>query len=357
MVLSLEMNANFFHRSLSFPAAAGCALIFFIGIYLDCRTVLPLFSDFAHGEISFRQLFIGHAAANLITAFALLWFLPPTYRRNSYKSYICCFSLVFFTPILGTVGLLAAIIFGLREEQNINLNTQMWQATGLAPMPIRAPKNIQAKTNFDANGMQSRLRKSDNFNEHLDIVLATRFMRDENAIPLLNMALRDPQDDVRLLAFSLLEKKNAEINTAIEGLQLRLVTEDKKAKIHIAIAQNHLRLVRLELIQEEIKKQALTKARRHLNEALGEDPLDRTGYFVLGQVLLEQAEVEQAESAFAKALELGFADGEVYPFLAKTAYLRRQFHKISDYLKKIPEEHLKYPPLADIGTYWLHNKA
>lgn len=221
-------------------------------------------------------------------------------------------------------------------------------------MPDQVP-NSHACTKFDDHGMRCRLRNSTNIDDHLNIVLATRFMRDENAVPLLNIAVKSPEDDVRLLAFSLLEKKNAEINNRIEQLRQDLTRKDNKAKIHVAVAKNYLRLVKLGLLQEEMKPRILDKAYEHLREALSENPADRNSHFILGQILMEKGEIDEAQAALNKALEHGFAAGDVYPFLAKAAYLRRDLLNIPEYIKKIPTEHRIYPPMADIAAYWLQD--
>ena len=131
--------------------------------------------------------------------------------------------------------------------------------------------------------MISRLRHTTSAKELLEIVLATRFMKDEHGIPLLKSALSNPEDDIRLLAFSLLEKKNAEINNAIETLKGNLDKEKNKGKVYVAIAQNYLQMVTLGVVQEEMKDQVIAKAKKHLESALQENPDDRNALYFPGE--------------------------------------------------------------------------
>lgn len=334
-----------------FFSVTSYLLIFCAGMALELRSIRPFFSTPTPEWMLFRNLILGHITANFAMALALYRLLPRKYRTSSVRSFFSCFLLGLFLPILASLGLLVVFFIGRRHVKN-RTPSALWQVTA-HPLQANRAKSIRSQPKFGGHGMPSRLRKSTNPNDHLGIVLATRFMRDENAVPLLKAALKSHEDDVRLPAFSLLEKRFAEINSRIVQLQHRLHREGKKAKIHVAIAHNYLRLVILELIQEEMKNQALNKARQHLQEALREDAADRKSHFILGQVLLEQGEVEQAQSALMKALDLGFAKAEVYPLLAKAAHLLRQFHYIPEYIEEIPAEHRIYPPLAHISTSWL----
>jgi tetratricopeptide (TPR) repeat protein len=326
-----------------------------MSLFINSCILLSLFSGFFGWHIAFWKLIYGHFLMNLIMAWTLLRLLPQRYQQHVLGPIIFFFSLGFFMPIFGSIGLFIALMFGIWKQKNIQNKNKVWRLTGRALIPNRTP-NIYKKLTFSAHGMLSRLQKSDNLKEHLGIVLATRFMREENAVPLLNLALKNPQDDVRLIAFTLLEKKNAHINADIERLQNSLSKDEKSTKTHIAIAINYLRLVLLNLIQAEMRDQVLDIAHQHLNKALNEDSSDRNGHFILGQILLEQGQVDKAESAFNRALELGFAPSNIYYFLAQIAYQRRQFHKLKEYLSKIPIEYRRYPPLDKIAAYWLGDR-
>lgn len=282
----------------------------------------------------------------------MLRMLPNKYRANGFKAFLYFFLLGLFIPIVGNLGLITVLILGIKREKSTDSGDIICRFTKQVPMPIKPP-TVLKKPKFGIHGMQSRLQKSKNTEEHLRIVLATRFMSNNHAIPLLKIALRNPEDEVRLLAFSMLEKKNTEIYTRIETLQQSLGSAEKKEKIHVTIARNYFNLVVLDLIQEEMKSQVLTKAHQHLQKALDRDPDNRNAHFFLGQVLLESGTIEHAVQAFESALDLGYPPSAVNTFLAETAYQQRQFQKIPAYIQQIPVGQRVYPPLADVAAYWL----
>jgi tetratricopeptide (TPR) repeat protein len=205
--------------------------------------------------------------------------------------------------------------------------------------------------------MNSRLRKSSNPAEKLGIILATRFMKDENAIPLLTIGLKNEEDDVRLLAFLFLEQKNAIINTRIEQLRNGLKNSNKTAIHNMAIARSLLEMVTLQLIQDEMKTIMLQKAYKHLLDAESEAPDNRNVHFIIGQTHFLLNQLDQAKEAFLKALALGFSPSTVYPYLCDIAYQLRQYNEIPGLLQHIPEERRSYPPLAGVSNFWLQSAA
>ncbi|MGZ0843230.1 HEAT repeat domain-containing protein, partial [Klebsiella pneumoniae subsp. pneumoniae] len=66
------------------------------------------------------------------------------------------------------------------------------------------------------------LRHAPDPNQRLTAIFATRRMPGKEAIPILKLALRDPADDVRLLAYSMLDQKESRINQRIEAALGRL---------------------------------------------------------------------------------------------------------------------------------------
>ncbi len=333
-------------------AVAGWLLFFLAGMGLEYYSVLALFSENSPLPMAPRWILFNHVWANYMMARGLSGLLPPPYRAQRFRSFVYYFLIGLFIPMIGNIGLLFVDLLGIRRQKIFREKEQLWRTTEQAPMPARAPQ-VRSKPAFGAHGMLSRLQKSNDLKAHLGIVLATRSMRDENAVPLLNVALKNPQDDVRLLAFTLLEKKTAHINTNIEKLQRSLKKETNKAKVQVAIAKNYLQLVTLGLVQAEMKPQVLELAARHIEEALKEDSGFRNAHFILGRIRLEQGRVDPAEAAFNRALDLGFAATEIYPFLAQVAYRRREFGKIPQYLKQIPDAYRRYDPLAKVAAYWL----
>jgi hypothetical protein len=326
--------------------------IFFTGFIVDAGIFVSLYSSLPFWHTDFWFLSSGHCICAAMMAFVMRDMLPEKYSRKCSEGFIFFVSLGIFIPLVGVLGMIFVIYYGLYEHKKNPYQFSKLRSIPNAEMLDRPPdvgKN-SANTNYSMLHRLNRMKKA---TEHVDIVLATRSMKDQNAVRLLDMALKSADDDVRLLAFSLLEKRNIEITKRICILE-KIRNKSMKVKVvNVALADCYLNQVVSGLVKDEPKEQSLQKAEKYLKEALSEDPKYRSAYLTLGKVFIEQAEFNKAHSAFNIALQYGYAQSDVYPFLAKIAFKKRQFWKIPEFLIKIPEDISDYSPVAELNRYWL----
>ena len=92
---------------------------------------------------------------------------------------------------------------------------------------------------FNDGGLQDVLRHAPDTEKRMAALFATRRMPPREAIPILKLALRDPADDVRLLAYSMLDKQESEINLRIEAAlrQLAVAEGAHRTALHDALAR------------------------------------------------------------------------------------------------------------------------
>src|SRR5262249_17249380 len=146
----------------------------------------------------------------------------------------------------------------------------------------------------------------------LAAVLAARHLRDPNEVEVLRLALTDSVDDVRLLAYSILDRKEQAFNIRLKSFLSQLEStpphqKEQLAKLHKRLAQTHFEMIHLGLARGEVRIYLLAEARRHIDAALKAVPDDCEGLFLLGRIVLRQEEtsIKEAETAFRKAQELG----------------------------------------------------
>ena len=69
-------------------------------------------------------------------------------------------------------------------------------------------------------------------------VLETLRLPDQSAIPLLRRALRDSEDDVRLLAYALLDRKEQVISSRMRKLEQRLASAERDQSFNLPQANS-----------------------------------------------------------------------------------------------------------------------
>lgn len=191
----------------------------FSGAFLfELSSWASVFADLPFGQALALYLF-AHGLGSALLCVGVWLLLPRRYKFPLPWSPLFLFSMAFFVPLIGAVGVAAAVFPALYLPRQ--RGEQAWQAMGVPGLPFR-PKEKRLDMMFSDGGLQDVLRHAPDPNQRLTAIFATRRMPGKEAIPILKLALRDPADDVRLLAYSMLDQKESRINQRIEAALGRL---------------------------------------------------------------------------------------------------------------------------------------
>lgn len=297
-------------------------------------------------------LYIGAHALSSAMLSAGIWLLLP--RRYKYPlpwSPVFIFSLAFFVPGLGALGVVLAVFPALylpRRQQE-----QSWDSMGVPDLPFRPQERGKALM-FNDGGLQDVLRHAPDAEKRLTALFATRRMPAREAIPILKLALRDPADDVRLLAYSMLDKQESEINHRIETTlqQLSAAEGAHRGALHDSLARWYWELAYLGLAQGSVLEHVLEQAREHAEQtlSLADNPY---AYVLAGRIALEQSRLEAAKTYFDQAESVGVGAQMLAPFRAEIAFLEGRYEEVPQQLNRLSEDVLQRPPFAALAKYWL----
>lgn len=163
---------------------------------------------------------------------------------------------------------------------------------------------------YDEAGLTSVLKWARDPERRCRAVLKSTRLSDREGIRLLRLALRDPEDEVRLLAFGLLEHKTQAAASRMREHEARLArakTPAETGALHRAVAYEAWRMVNLGLAQGEVSGHYLALSESHLSEAIRQSPGSPGLYFLLGRVLLDLDNPQAARVAFEMARSHGLA--------------------------------------------------
>ncbi|HET6150567.1 MAG TPA: hypothetical protein VFH68_23715 [Polyangia bacterium] len=174
--------------------------------------------------------------------------------------------------------------------------------------------------------LSARLRFAREPDARVRAVLATRRLDGARAAPLLRAALRDQHEDVRLLAYALLEDRERQGDATIRALlaALPLAAPQRRATLHEQLAHAYWELCYQQLVAGELEAFALARALEHLDAAAGDLP-ERSGarWLLRGRILLRQGAGAGARAALEESRRCGMPARTVDPYLAETRYLQR----------------------------------
>lgn len=292
-----------------------------------------------------------HAMACALLALALWTLLPKRFKRPLPWAPLFLFSIAFFIPLVGVIGVVLAVFPALYRQRR--REEQVWQTLGVPGLPFR-PLERRHSPMFQDGGLQDVLYLATDPERRLNALLATRRMPSHESVPILKLALRDPADDVRLLAYSMLDQKESGINQRIERLltQLSQNQDGNTVALHAGLARWYWELAYLGLAQGSVLDHVLAQARHHAERSLAGQANPET-QLLAGRIALEQNDVSAARAFFKLAESGGIQFEKVAPFVAEAAFVAGEYQQVPQLLARLPAHALNRPPFADLARYWL----
>jgi len=320
-----------------------------VALALETSGVLGLFSADA-GNAELVAYLFAHATACAILAFILLPVLPARYRGQPVTTAIFLFTLQFAIPFIGSVGLVLGILLALYLPRSTR--EVPWQEVDIPELPFQ-PIDMQLQVVYSQGGLRQVLREANSADKRLKALMATRQMNDREAIDILREALKDPADDVRLLAYSMLEQKEKTLARRAGALQQSMQTAEDLESVVLQrrLAQVWWEMAYLGLAQGGLRQYYLENAGKLLRRLVARRSL-HSDWRLLGRVELALGNIDSAEEAFKAALEGGSPSEMIMPYLGEVAFLRRDFQQVRDYLSACPPERF-HPANRPVIESWL----
>ncbi|MFT0623427.1 HEAT repeat domain-containing protein [Ectopseudomonas guguanensis] len=292
-----------------------------------------------------------HGLGSAMLAAGIWLLLPRRYRYPFPWSPLFIFSVSFFIPLIGMIGVALALFPALYLPRKRQI--QPWEATAVPELPFK-PRERRQELMFSDGGLQDVLRHARDPDQRLTAIFATRRMRSKEAIPILKLALRDPSDDVRLLAYSMLDQRESRINQRIEHAlaDMENVSTDRKFALHAQLARWYWELAYVGLAQGSVLDHVLQQAWGHVTSALVGNTSGEL-HLLAGRIAMEQGNLDEAMAQFDLSAQTGMDAVQLAPYRAEIAFLRQRYEEIPQMLATMPAELLQRPPFAALARYWL----
>lgn len=279
--------------------------------------------------------FIMHFIASLVMAWPLCSFMPMHFR-TSFSILIFLFLLCFFIPVVSSIllpfSLCLALYFTKKPESDVFDYNE----------PLHAEKvitNALSKPDYCNGRIFGVLRFAKENEKRIKAVLATNQLADEVAIPILRIALLDSVDEVRLMAYSILDTKEKEIDSIIhQGLNQinsKKLNHKGARKVHHRLAEAYWELSYLGLVKGRAREHTLHSAMKHANKALKLRSKETSLYLLQVQVLTCLGYFKEADMLLQMTGELGIAPEKLAARSAELAFELKRFTQVSEHVKKL----------------------
>jgi hypothetical protein len=191
--------------------------------------------------------------------------------------------------------------------------------------------------------------------QRVHVLLSQRGMPAATAVPGLRAALRDPREEVRLLAHALLDRRETRMRIAIADREAELQSPDLQAgrrwQLLRRLAYSHWAIVDGELAQGELALHALARASSFAQAALA---LRADGELCLQlvQAHLRAGDGMRAWSWLQRAERAGVPCETRAPLYAEAAFHLHHFEQVPRWLRRAGRQ-LWRPNLRRVAALWM----
>lgn len=298
---------------------------------------------------------IVHVLASALLAEFVVPLLPKRYLDSIGRLYALVFAFAFFIPILGLVGLLVTVVvvtlFPIRHVDDRIETIESPEFVLTLESQTRRTRRGSLRTTLldEAGGTDFRVKS-------LGVL---QQMPSRTAGPILRRLLGDPNDDVRLVAYAMIDSHEKRINALIEdGVQhlKSLPSGPERLKQLRQVAELHWELVYGKLVQGDLRTHALDQAFDYIEGCLAINQ-DQPGLWLLrGRVTLARGDAKGATESIEQSIKLGLPLSRALPYLAEVAFEHRDFERVELILANPAFPH-RGPGFRPILRYWKEDVA
>lgn len=311
------------------------------------------FSPLIHDKslFAFWSVLMLHMLASAIVASGTYVLQPARFQHPRTLVWLLLFNFAFIAPVIGAVGMLLIIRTTLRRASGGLLHA--------VPVSVNLPEyDVQTKdiVRSGQGAIRSRLETNVPGDVRMQSLMTLQAVPTRVANPILENLLGDSTDDVRLVAFGMLDAEEKKINTHIQRERELLacdISDEQRYTCLRHLAELHWELIYASLVQGELRRHILGQARSYLDAALQVgSPPDSGLAFLKGRILLAQGETQNARLALEEAIALGQPLVSALPYLAEMAFMRRDFAGVKRLMEQLADLNVasRTRAIADLWT-------
>lgn len=291
-----------------------------------------------------------HALASILWALALLPRIPPrfVYSRKFVLAFIfaCCYAI----PVLGFVATVAAFPILIRFR-----NETRYAPFESLQLPDFDPQQ-SLRDEVRSTGLRALL-----LNAKVPVAARVRAMATlqsisgRTATPILRAVLRDPNEELRLLAYGMLNRFENRIGRAITAQSNVLDAAEPGSRRALRSARNlsdlYWELAASGLAQEDLRVHAMGESLAYCEQVLQRRPDDGLMQLRRARLLHEVGNVNGAEGGYGFARALNVPELRVLPQQARLYFKQRNFARVRVLMHEL-HPWRAIPRLRRVIDYW-----
>lgn len=284
---------------------------------------------------------------SLLLAFGLTELVGSQVNRGSFFAVA-----LFFMLIIPGFGLLGILIYSLWLFLSSPFQSKVrFNKNNLGEFHVE--KVIRRRSYGEGGAMIMLFQQEASLSGRLNSIVKLNVSQSALSNQVNKMLLSDNNDELRLLAYSLLSQQEKSLFSTIEYFESAYKQDGGSARLALLLAEFYWELLYLDVAQDEIKSFITSKVKFYIEAGLVQDSESADLLLMSGKFLLRQRDWQQAEQQFKLSLKHGAAYYKVAPFLAEIAFNQGNYEEVKKYFKQVGETLLSNPKIASVARYWL----
>lgn len=306
----------------------------------------------------YLAFWIAHAIASVPTALLMRRLLPAAMQRPARLALALAYALALVLPVLGAAGVLAAAWLAPAWPARVQRLDHLRDAPKLEVFALTL--DIEQRPDELPAGQVARMARDPARPraQRIRAVLALREMAPRVAVPTLRSLLADPDEEIRLLAYSIVEvwERNltAKLQAAmreLEGLRAEGAQGAQFARAAQQVAELQLEFVYQGLAQGDLRDFMMDQAKMYCRLALEATPAEPSLLMMHLRLSLALGAHEEAREMLLRLRATDASPTMWRPYAAELAWQERRYADVRQVLRPLRTEQVA-PRLRPVVRVW-----
>ena len=316
----------------------------------------PLLLLKENSDAALASYLVSHTIASALLALFILPLLRPAHAKPRLPIFALLAFWIYAIPVVGFLGMLAAALV-LRYYRSPTTHS-VFESLELPEFD----QHQRINGSFRQTGLRSFLgNPAVPQKDRMRAMVSLQHVSGRLASPLLRNALNDPSEDLRLLAYGMLDTLEQRISRSVDlelkAMRTAQATEgtDKPGPLTLKASQNlsdlYWEFIYQGLAQGDLREYASRESLRYCEQTLSLQPDNAQLRLRQGLLLHELGRFEEAAQAYDKAHALGLPATRVLPYQAELSFKNRDFNRTRELMQQL-NQWSALPRLRPIIDYW-----
>lgn len=323
---------------------------FALGALLEGFAAFELLTSATFPNQPVQAVLLSHLAACGLLVPALLFLLPPTYRKDKWLSILLILGLSAPLPVVGAALVLLFSQYILKLELPHKPESDFYFGDRRY-----SSGNEQSCGNSLTRSIIVHLRSPD-VEVRRNAILAVKQLDFKAAIPILGVALQDSDEQVRIYARNTWSQIAGALEGSLKEIESADITSPQRLDRVIFVAEHFRHYLELGLIAEGSRKPHLDEVIRLLSESLAAETDNERILCLLLKFCLLTRDIRQAKTHLIALKQLAPSPDVTLPWELEIYFEDHDWSSLSALLTTIRRSHFQNPQVMKSYNFW-HQKS